>query len=60
MFYARSAIEMGGGDLITIVNVTLNIKNGATAETTMRSAGSGFSFGSVTLDGSFDIKNPTV
>ena len=59
-FYPRSSIEMEGGDLINIVNVALNIRNGGTVETTMHSAGSGFSAGPVTVEGSFEIKNPTV
>ena len=57
--YPHAAVEMQGGELYTIEDVSVDEENGATAETTMRRAGAGISFGPVKCSVSFTVKNPS-
>lgn len=59
-FYAHSSLEVQGvGDLISITNNSFTITNDAQEETTMKSAGAGFSFGQSKVTGSFEVKYST-
>lgn len=59
-FYAHSSLEVQGvGDLISITDNSFDIGNDAQEETTMKSAGAGFSFGQVKITGSFTVKFST-
>lgn len=59
-YYPHASLEVQGiGDLVSITELTLDIDNKAQTETTMKSAGAGFSHGPVTLDGSFNVKYAT-
>lgn len=59
-YYAHSSLEVQGvGDLISITENSFDIKNEAAQETTMKSAGAGFSHGQVKITGSFTVKNST-
>lgn len=59
-FYPHGSIEWLGGDLVSVESFSLDIDNKAAVETTMHTAGAGFSFGPVTVSGDFMIKNSTV
>lgn len=59
-FYPHGSLEVQGvGDLVSITELQFDIDNKAVAETTMKSAGAGFSFGQVMITGSFTVKNAT-
>lgn len=59
-YYPKAGLEVQGiGDLVSITEVTLNFDNKAATETTMKSAGAGFSHGQVTADGEFTVKYAT-
>lgn len=54
--YTKMAIEMQGGELYSIFDITVNEKNGAAVEQTLRKQGNGVSFGPVSGTVTFQIK----
>lgn len=57
--YARAAVELDGGDLMTVFDVTCKESNGAKVEHTFRTSGAGMSFGNVEMEVTFKVKLPT-
>jgi hypothetical protein len=59
-YYPHGKLEVQGiGDLVSVTDISLDLDNKATVETTMHSAGAGFSHGPLTGDGSFSVKYGT-
>jgi len=54
--YPRAAVEIGGGDLYSIFDVSVKESNGAKVEHTFRTSGAGISFGNVEMDITFKVK----
>jgi hypothetical protein len=57
--YARAAVEMDGGDLYSIFEVSVKEGNGGKVEHTFRKSGAGMSFGNVEIDMTFKVKKAT-
>lgn len=55
-FYPRTDMEILGGNLQEIFDLSFKLENGAKVEDTFR--GGGISFGPVKADGSFQVKAP--
>lgn len=57
--YPRASVELEGGELASIHNLSGSEKNGAKIEHTFRRSGTGVSFGNVECDLKFGVKVST-
>lgn len=57
--YPRADMELEGGVLATIFDLSISEKNGAKVENTFRQSGAGISFGPVNYECTFKLKMPT-